>query len=115
MHSRYVCGGRDEGWIICFEGRVSRLKSFILSHHMTPSCYSKPSQASLHPLQAAVNEACSSFTSPTAKATWKKWALNPANASLAVSLFWWSVAEVFRPDHPLTPSIKVWTVKSAYT
>ncbi|GAX80492.1 hypothetical protein CEUSTIGMA_g7930.t1 [Chlamydomonas eustigma] len=57
-------------------------------------------------LQAAVNDACSSFTSPAAKAAWKKWALNPANVSLMVSLFWWIVADVFKPDHVQAHEIK---------
>lgn len=53
-------------------------------------------------LQSAVGEACAHFSSPAAKVAWKKWALNFKNVSLVVSLFWWVVSEVFKPDHALT-------------
>jgi hypothetical protein len=58
-------------------------------------------------LQAAVNDASASFTSPEAKSAWKKWALSLSNVSLVVSLFWWVVADVFKPDHPQSSNLKV--------
>eukprot|EP00798_Chlamydomonas_sp_ICE-L_P013218 gene13218-19055_t len=57
-------------------------------------------------LQAMVNETCSNFETPGGKVSWKKWALNLDNVSVVVSLFWWTVAQVFKPDHPLAAKVK---------
>jgi hypothetical protein len=39
--------------------------------------------------------------------TWKKWALTPSNVSVVVAVAWWTVAHVFRPDHPLSAAVQV--------
>ncbi len=51
---------------------------------------------------------------PGAQATWKQWALTPHNVDVVVAVAWWVVAHVFRPDHPLSPAVKVGVTRTSH-
>lgn len=36
---------------------------------------------------------------------WKKWALTGAHASVVVSLLWWVVSSVFKPENPMSAQL----------
>ncbi|GBF91651.1 hypothetical protein Rsub_03955 [Raphidocelis subcapitata] len=48
-------------------------------------------------LQAAAEAACAAFTAPTARDSWRSWAMRPASVARVLDLSWWAVAALFQP------------------
>eukprot|EP00877_Chromochloris_zofingiensis_P008251 jgi/Chrzof1/367/Cz01g13100.t1 len=62
-------------------------------------------------MQQAADAGAEELRSATARAAWKRWAMQPVNVNMVVELAWFTCAVVFKPDDPKSQAVQTHVVE----